>query len=380
MAKYNLLDDDDIFDEEEKSSSEKPKDTEKNEISSTDEESIEINIDDDLSEIDPTSQIDDDELEIEEKPLEFAEITSEEEQEEPSLEKEPSTDTIFNQSKVDNEGQAPADEKPYLTDDYEDDKQGGLNYKPIIWIALILLGIVLTYFALDYFVFSKADQPVSEQQENVKTPEEIQREQEAARKAQFLGSISAETSSDLNMIGNVINNASSSAKMSAIYLYGDEFLFEVFGKSRDDLAKVNIQLKNQPEKYLVISSTIRPGNNGGVLGVFKAEAQRSASRGGQAQPKYSSISDFETKFKNFTKNSGIKIEKLTNKLETNQNGFQKYEVVTDMKGSFNSCKNFLSGLAANNAHIKIQKLNLVAADQSSFGNTYNLRLILEIFI
>ena len=216
MAKYNLLEDDDIFDEEDDFS--KP---EKSVDEKTD--NIDITIDDELLETDVDDLKTDDELPtgVEESTSDEynteQEVSITEEAAEPEFQEyEPEISSAPEEPQQTEEKEP---EKPYLTDDYEDEKQAGINYKPIILGAVILLVLFGAYFLIDKFFLSETDKGADQQtQQPVKTPEQIRQEQEAAKKKQFLSQLAGQTQLDINSINSVVQNVKSAAKISSILL------------------------------------------------------------------------------------------------------------------------------------------------------------------
>ena len=111
-----------------------------------------------------------------------------------------------------------------------------------IIVFAIIIALAGIWFVLDTYVLSNDGPEVVE--EPVKTPEQLQQEKEAAEKAAFLGRLSGETTADINLITEILNYGKNNAKVSSILLYKQSLLFEVFGDTRDQVAMVNISLKN----------------------------------------------------------------------------------------------------------------------------------------
>ncbi len=379
MAKYNLLEDDDIFDEDDDL-------TENDPIAGSDEplpdtgisDDIDIEIDEDLLNIEPTDELDDQGFE-EEPAIDNL-------QEDIAAELDPDPQELEPEIKEEKPVEA---DKPFLTDDFEDDKQSGINYKPIVMIGSVIIILILMYVAVDIWVLSDSSQPVADTEQVAEPTKESVAEKKAAlekeQKLVFLSKISGKTSADIAVVNNAVKNAQSSAKLSSLLLYGESFLFEVFGSDRNEIARVNMSLKsNMPgNNFSVISSQTRPGANGGVFGLFKASLSSSGGNaaGKNVQISFNSINDFEKWLKNTSSSNGLKVKSLSNKYVKEESKFRKFELETTLTGSLDACNTFLKKLSANGSQVNIRKLNLVASDQKSFqSKKYQLKLILEIFV
>lgn len=384
MAKYNLLDDDDIFDEKEEMSFDenKPASQPKTSESNVDRtEDIDINIDDDNLEAEPVSSLDDQDFQTDLDITAIDNDESDEEVSEPEIEDNQPREYEEYQPESDNEEkQEYKDSPPFLTDDYEDEKQEGINYKPFIIATIIIVILAGIYFVLDTFVFSDNTEVVKEP---VKTPEQIQQEKEAAEKAALLGKISGKTLSDINIVSQILTYGKNNAKVSSILLYDQSLLFEVFGKTRDQVARVNMSLRDNMTKnpFEVIGSETRPGSKGGVFGLFKTNINQSASSKEETQEKFTSINDFESWIKQTSGAAGLNTVLLKNKYLTDEGPFRKFSVEANIDGPIDGCDNFLQKLSSENNQVKINKLNLTAADQRNFqAKKYQLKLLLEFYL
>lgn len=386
MAKYNLLEDDDIFDEEDDFSG-KDKVKPKPEPEQTNQ--LDIEIDDDLLNEEPDDlPLDEDILSgksmqssILDKEEPEISIPDNEEQELPIQEYEPGI--------TESEDEKPQEttEKPYLTEDYADEKQSGINYKPIIISALAVLALVAVYFVVDIFILSADSTPdVAENtiQQPVKTPEQIRQEQDAAAKAQFLSQLAGETQTDVNNINTILDNVTNTAKLSSILLYDNSLLLEVFGTNRAEIAKTNINLKNKmaDKSFVVVSSQSRPGPNGGVFGLFKADVNGgSSSAQKNVNANFNTVIDAQNWLKQQSTNEGLKVKSIGNHFVADEKNFKKFKVETTIHGSMTACKNLLNKLSSNGSQLKINKLNLTAADQKNFqSKNFQLKLVLEVFV
>jgi acylphosphatase len=384
MAKYNLLDDDDIFDEKNDESSEEDDltvDSPKPLSDLTDDIDINIDDDDDLLETESSSSLDDQDFHTDLDITAIENDTVSEPAVEPDIEdSEPGSFTDYNPEEEDALPQS-EDPAPFITDDYEDAKQEGLNYKPFVIVLAIIVGLAAIWFALDTFVFSSDEPEIVE--EPLKTPEQLQQEKEAAEKAAFLGRLAGKTTSDISLINEILTYGKDNAKVSSILLYNQSLLFEVFGNNRDQVAKVNMALKNSNSgiPFEVIGSQTRPGSNGGVFGLFKTELGSSAASKNVSRVSFSSVGDFQSWVEQTSNSSNLKVEKLENNYLEEEGLFRKFKVEATINGSIDACNAFLQKLSSANNQVKIHKLNLTAADQRNFkSSNYLLKLILEVYV
>ncbi len=376
MAKYNLLDDDDIFEEEKKDtaneeSAETPKAPEG-------EQELEINIDDDFD-IEPAS-LSDDEFKTDVLDPDLDEESKEVMEKEPDTPDELDENPHFDDLEPEEE-QKPEKETPsYYTDDYDDDKQTGVNYAPFIKAFIIILVLTGIYFLVDIFILSDSDEVAVEQQEEIKTPEQLKQEQEAAAKAEFLSRTAGKINSDVQFVADVVSNVQGSAKLGSALYYGDTFLLKIFGRTRSDVAKAQRALKKSGN-FEINTSDTRPGANGGVISTYSLEVNNSSGSAGQVSASFSTVSDFEGWVSQTSSSKGLKVAALKNKYLGDEDNFKKYEIMATLNGSIDGCSAFLQNLAADGNQVKIHKLNLSATDQRSFKSSkYQLKLILVLFI
>lgn len=370
MAKYNLLDDDDIF-EEEKEETIKQDSSELH----TSEPEIDINIDDDFD-LEPAS-LSDEEFKTDIMDSDLDEESNEVMQGDPQeLDEDPHFDNYAGEEK-----EVKTKPTSYYTDDYADSGQEGVNYAPFIKIFVVILILTGIYFLVDIFILSDSGEEIVQQEENVKTPEQIRQEQVAAERATFLSKISGKTNSDVRFVSSIISGVQSSAKLSSALYYGDTFLLQIFGSTRKEVARAQMTLRDAGNSFEILSSDIRPGSSGGVLSSYSLEVKNSESSSGQSTEIFSSVSDFENWVNQTSSTNDLKVKLINNKYLNEESGFKKYEIVTTLNGSVESCNKFLQKLSNDGAQVKIHKLNLSASDQRSFKpGKYQLKLILELFV
>ncbi len=416
MAKYNLLDDDDIFDdnddllkddsdddvsgllqetkEQPGAAGEPPVEeeapAEAAETAETD-DPFDIDIDEDLLNYEPAEDLDESAF----SPETDLEITSEEEPLEPEISIDPDAGEETQAEAVEEKKPAP---KPIPDLEIEDEKQEGISYKPIVKGLAVILFLILAYAGVDYFFLtdeaSTADSaPVTEQQEKAaagteegskKSAAEIAREKKAREKQAYLNTISSENRARIASVEQVVSATGTSARLSSVLLYDNSMTFEVFAKNRGELAKYNINLKRSGSPFKIISSSARPGQNGGILGVFKTDKPAPASGapaagGGKT---FSSIKELENWLSGQVKASGLRTLRLKSRpaAQWNTDLFRGYRLEAELSGSLAASKKLLSALKGA-SQVKIYKLVETAKDQQNFsGNRYRIQLILQAFI
>lgn len=415
MAKYNLLDDDDIFDdnddllkddsdddvsdllEEQPEEAAPPEETvgeKEPEVPDEKEgdDPFDIDIDEDLLNYEPAEDIDESTFSQDVD----LDISSEEEPLEPEISIDPDVKA------EEKETPAEAEEKPApkaIPDlDIEDDKQEGISYKPIVMGISAVILIILLYVGVDYFFLSgdnatadagQTTETTGEAEAEVnkkpaKSPADLERERKEQEKQSYLKTIGAENRARIASVDQIVSATGRSARLSSVLLYDQSLTFEVFSKNREELARYNIELKRKGSPFKIVSSSSRPGKNGGILGVFKAEKSSSAD-GGQAAAggkTFSSVNELQGWLSGQAKNAGLRVIKLKNRTDSgNSNAlFKAYRVEAEMSGSLAAAQKMLSALRGA-SQIKIYKLVETAKDQQNFsGNRYRIQLILQAFI
>ena len=163
MAKYNLLEDDDLFEDEEEDL-QLPEDTENDSAKPdelTDSDNLDIDIDENLLNIEDSENLSDLAFDVD------ADINIGEEEPEINID-EPN---LLNEepeapSGTDIDAQEPErlNKEALITDDYEDEKQAGINYKPIVIVGVIIIILILAYIGIDHFFLSGPTVPTLNQQ------------------------------------------------------------------------------------------------------------------------------------------------------------------------------------------------------------------------
>ncbi len=393
MAKYNLLEDDDLFEDEE-DDLQLPEDTENDSAKPdelTDNDNLDIDIDEDLLNIENSENLSDSAFDVN-ADINIGEEEPEINIDEPNLlneesEAPPDTDIDAQEPELLNK-------EAIITDDYEDEKQAGINYKPIVIAGVIIIILILAYIGIDHFFLSGPTVPTLNQQTTTGQDGKLQgsqkeammdakAKQEQKKKQKFLQNISMENQAKAELTGKVLGAVTGKASLSSLLLYDRSFLFEIFGKSRDDLAKVNVRLKNSAPaaRFNVVSSNVRPGSQGGVLSVFKGRVSSSVPSAGLSEDENAkSIDALEGLLRDKAQKAGLKTKGLVNRFEDEQSGFKRFNVQATFEGSLKNTQNFIASIS-NSSQINIHKMQISAKDQKTFSKKkYSVSLILKVFI
>lgn len=270
--------------------------------------------------------------------------------------------------------------------DYYDDKQGGVNYKPILMglgiaVVLIVLFFVVKLFFLNGHTESekvvKQATPVNTSKTPGPSPQEIKRNK-------MYSAVAAETKFKASKVADVTDVAATRTKLSSVLLYGNDFMFEVFAKNRDALAKLNVQLKNtfKDNKITVVATESRPGPKGGILGVYKLTLQPPAGSGsGTLSAPFKSVQDAEGWLKYMAENGSLTIKSLKSRALKREGGTDVYELDATLFGSSASFNQLVKAFGSADKNMTIHKLTINAVDQRNFNKKkYQARLILKLFI
>ncbi|MGD9898801.1 MAG: hypothetical protein AB7T22_06695 [Calditrichaceae bacterium] len=376
MGKYNLLEDDELF------SSKKPEDKETDDNKKTEKDEIYYDAleKDEPINIDESKDKNTDRFER----REVIDLTNDSETSGSlfDIDQDDAAPTEPKISRFDEE-QPPVmkEKKPSFIPDesFFDEKPDAINYKPILIGAGIVALLFIVYLGLNQWVFNDdtGKKPAAEivEEQPVVSQEELE-------KARFLGLLADRTGNELSFIGNILNFSGPSINLSSILLYDNSFLFEVFGKSRDDLAKLSLDLKNKyrDKKFIILSSSQRPGKNGGIFGLYTAEMNGSP-QAKQLSLELNGVDDASAWLADLTRKNGLKMNSIKSGPVVSQNNFRVYELDAVISGTLDGCKSLMNSIGSSASNIKIHKLTLSAADQKTFKlSKYQLKLIVQVFV
>ena len=317
-----------------------------------DPEDVSVEILQDEPEIDETPEI------IEEAPAGETEISDESEEEEITEETDVKTKTAF------------------IDDYYEHAQQEKVNLKPILIIIGIIVILGIIGFAL-WSVFSgeeEAPPPVVEQVKQP-SPEELHR-------LNFLSGIANKTAKNLSKISDILNLNTNKSKITSVYLYGEDFIFEVYCSSRDELGKFNMNIKEKyPNNNVVLqTSQVRPGTKGGIFGVYTvAISNGSGSR--DSTINFKSESAFESWFSAKTAQENLKLIALKKTNSFTSNGFKVVQYEGTVNGDYQSCYSLINSLKSERRNIDFHKLTVNSRNLKSFSSKkYQISFIIRLYL
>lgn len=278
-------------------------------------------------------------------------------------------------------------DRPEPLPDYYDDKQKQINYKPFIIGISAVLAIIIIFFIGKTYLFngSSSDTLTGEQKADQAAEETQGPSAEEIRKTNFYTELTGKTKFATSRITGISGVALKQAKLSSVLFYGSDFTFEVFAKTRDELAKLNIQLKNNFKNadIKIISSQKRPGSSGGVLGVYKLSlaGNDGSGTGGSVAKPLKSAEEAKSWLTFLAENGSLKKSNLKTRSLGRKEGFDVQEIDVNLSGSRDNLLQFVESVGGSGKNIKISKLSMSAVDKRTFNSKkYRLRLILQIYV
>jgi len=372
MATHDLLSEDDFF-----SQSESTKEKKKEEpLADTDEAQLFDDMKDDIH-----KSIDDMPLEDEDAGDDI--IINEED--DAFLPEEDAEETVLDEEEpAEDERELAAESQPLLTE-YEDEKQEGLNYKPFYIGGAIILFLVLLFFAYQFFFSGDNSAEPPKAETSAEKAIEPVRSQKEIRRENYMATLAGQTGRQLSLVSNAVGSTNKSTKLSSVLIYGSDFFIQVFSDNRENLAKYNIQLREKlsPKKLGLISSTVRPGSNGGIFGLFDIGKENDAPGSAKRKVINSIGGSDEAKrwLTELAKNDGVKIKDIKINQDNPVPDFAVYRMEALFNGSLESCNKLLDSISQAGKNISIHKLNFMAGDQKKFSSgKYQLKMILKIYV
>ena len=401
MADQNLLNDDDFFSKALESLDDKPKDKKDEVYSEEDNLFKPQNLDEQSAE--ELAYIESSLQERSDSPTTHEDLESapriEDKKQSPQMEKQTSKENFEQASKP---SQGELNYKQVYFD--MDDEQEKVSYKPFFIVVLILIIVgVGGYFAYDFYLkdnvisklpFFKGEQPVeqtviAEESEQTEQPEKVPVDNQPQlsplekQKIEYISKLAGKTNQDVNSISSLISVSSKSTKLSGIVVYDSDFILEVFGKSQQDLARLNNELKNSNDikNLKMVSSSERIGANNGVMGVYSAKLASVGSVDKKVTLNLPGNTEASNWLKSILTNNKLKVTKFKNRSTKTQDVFKVHEIEATANGSINSCLSALNALAAAGTNVKLHKLTCSAIDQTNFGSAnYQIKLVLKFYV
>ena len=276
----------------------------------------------------------------------------------------------------------PPPQKPDISEyDYEDSKIQGINWKPLlIWGSVFIVIVAIVFFAYIWF-FSNGEEKVSAEQKPTISPQEQMKIDQEKKKIAFVKNIVAEKNSRLNNFSSLTNLKSSNVSYSSVLLYGNSFKFEIFGQSREDIAKYNQNLKKNKydSKFKIISVDTRPGNNGGIFALYKVETDAGGGVSPQIDPKIDV--NIENSIQGLVTSNGLKLKDIR---IINRKKVEQFEVIRkeiSCSGTEANCLKFLNDLNSSNNNFNVHKISLIPTNQKNIKNSkYNLLVVFDFYV
>ncbi|GEM_PF-3248404 len=280
-------------------------------------------------------------------------------------------------------------ETPYLTDDYIDEKQEGINYRPILIGTISIVLLALIFFLVKMYVFPSKS---GRKEKIAKATKEVTASTKKAgptplqlKKEKFWNSLAGNSRSALGLISGMGKADGKGIKLSSILLYDKDLLFEVFAGSRAELAKYNSTLREnfRNKKISIVASDSRPGNKSGIFGLFKVDlnqVQSASTAAAKVTNPFKTPQEGEKWLQFLAGNSGLSIKDMNFTPRKAQDVYTIYELNALLHGSKKGCLQFIDAMGNSPKNIKLHKLILNALDQRTFNPArYQMRLILYIY-
>jgi hypothetical protein len=272
-------------------------------------------------------------------------------------------------------------EKPILFSYEEDDKQLGINYKPImIGVVIAALLVVIFFVISNVFFGDESGEEITDQK--VESAEERLQNAQQARKQNFLTELNNSTSHNLKSIHLLATLGNKNVKYSSILLYGSSLDMEVFAKDREALANFNLAIKNNEriKEYKIETVDYRPGSNGGLFALYDINLSRIVSVPPVTSQNVVSKTP-ESWVQAIQQQSGMTINSQRSITSRQENLFSVNRKEYELKGSLENCLALIDQFASSNQNITIHKLSLLPADQRKMStSSYMLRLTLDFYL
>ncbi len=276
----------------------------------------------------------------------------------------------------------PSSPKPELPEiDYEDSKMQGINWKPlVIWSTVSIAIVAILFFGYSWF-FANGEEPVVVEKKPTVSPQEQMKLDLQKKKIAFIKNIVSDKKYRLNNFVSLSNLKTSDVSYSSVLLYENSFKFEIFGQSRDDIAKYNQNLKknNLDDNFKILSVDTRPGSNGGVFALYSVAA--SSGGGAVSQPTPTIDGNIQKTVQNLVSKNSLKL--ITDRVIARKNADQFEMIRKEIKcsGSEANCINFLNALNSANTNFNVHKMSLIPSNQKNIKNSkYNLSVIFDFYI
>lgn len=265
--------------------------------------------------------------------------------------------------------------------DYEvDDKQEGLNYKPILIGVAIVIAVAAIFFIVSNLFFGESEEMVPEQ--TVESAEERLKREQEERKQSFLTEINRNTNQNLKNIYQLASLDQDNVKYSSILLYGNSLNLEIFVPDRSVLAKYNLRIKSDKniEQYTIESVDQRRGSKGGLFALYGINLKKMASSPSPVSANPVNVTP-DTWASSVVAKSGMTVSSQRSISNRQENLFRVSRIEYDIRGSIENSLKLINQLATTNMNMAIHKLTLLPTDQRNMStSSYMLKLIIDFYL
>jgi len=270
----------------------------------------------------------------------------------------------------------PETPRPVLDDlDYEDSKMQGINWKPLlIWTAIIVAVVAIIFFAYNMFFAEGTESDVVEKP--AISPEEQMRIDQQNKKIAFIKNIVSDKKSKLGNFTSLSNLKTAGVSYSSVLLYGNSFKFEVFGQSRDDIAKYNQNLKNNnyDDKFEIVTVDTRPGSNGGVFALYNVAPGSAGGSAPQSDPQIDG--NIQNTVQSLVSSNSLKMISDRDISRKKADQFNMIRKEIKCSGTEANCIKFLNDLNKANTNFNVHKISLIPSNQKNIKSSKNTMLII----
>ncbi|MBD3224842.1 MAG: hypothetical protein GF313_08940 [Caldithrix sp.] len=277
----------------------------------------------------------------------------------------------------------PPPRRPVI-EDYEDDRQEGINYKPILIGGVIVVLLIVAFFVVRSLFFTGDEaQKATTPQSTEPVAKETISEAERARMT-FYNEIARNAQGRINLISNITRQVDNKEiYLSSLLFYGEECLFEVFGNDRADLARLNLQFKEQMQqnKLILLTSKIRAGQNGGIFGVYKLELDGMDVSGVSVEEPIKSRDALKSFLNELASAQGVTLNKSKFIDSGTQENYQVQTMEAGFSGNLNGCMNLIGAMGKANKNIELHKIKIMADHPNlTKSDQYTLNFVLKLYI
>ncbi len=268
--------------------------------------------------------------------------------------------------------------------DYEDEKQEGINYKPIIIGIIVVVLIIGGYFIVKNFILGGPGKPIPVREKTVSGPDAEKKLKDAktTQKEKMARQLAAEKQYRVGYISALRDMKVNNVYYSSVLLYGQNLNFEVFSPGREDLARFNMKIKDNPvfAESQLISVDQRPGENGGIFALYDVVLGRPQAGSG-SQSKEAVVKAPGEWIKQVARSHKLSLKNSRQLSTKKENLFIVTRMEYTFRGSETACLNFLKQLSTANLNAGIYKLSLIPTNQRNFRNAqFKMDLIVDLYM